>query len=279
VRSESLEAFAAGAYADALEGFLHLKSVLPPEDPGLAEAHFYIAECRYGLGDYTLAVQSYRDAYKTGRADETLLNRSFQRIYEIGLDYLSGRAGQSFLFSFIRTKGPSEGIDILIGEGGLVTQYPYLPFADDALREIARYQYAEEAWDEAERLYRRVVTEYPGREWTEEAQFQLAMSVHKQIRGIAYEQKRILDAERQFRRYLEECPRGKQAEEAREKLREIAEMLGESSLEKAKFYLRESQPEAARLYLKVVLERYTTTVAAKEAREIMGQLDRSESGG
>jgi len=278
IRAESLKAFTAGSYADALDGFLYIRNSQPSNDPLVAEASFYIGECYYNLGEYTKAVDAYREVYRSGKADESLLNRSFQRINEIALDYLSGSAGQFFLLPFIQTRGPDEGIEILLGEQGLITQYPYLSFADDDIMEIAKYQYDAGDYAEAERLYKRVVTEYPGREWTEPAQFQLAMSIYSQIRGIAYDPTIIQNAEKNFRRYLEENPRGKQAEAARDRLRELAEMQGQSNLQKAKFYLRENQLPAAKLYLQTILENYPRTAAAGEAREIQQQINRVESG-
>ncbi len=50
-------------------------------------------------------------------------------------------------------------------------------------------------------------------------------------------------------------------------------MLAAKYLRIAKFYLRESEPRAARIYLRRVLIRYTDSTAAREAREIQHQLD------
>jgi outer membrane protein assembly factor BamD (BamD/ComL family) len=105
------------------------------------------------------------------------------------------------------------------------------------------------------------------------------MAVYKQIRGRDYDQKLVLDAERRFRTYLEDQPRGPQAEAARQKLAEISDLQGARYLQVAKFYLNESEPRAARIYLRLVLDRYATSTAAREAREIQGQLDRMEGRG
>ncbi|MBI4604287.1 MAG: outer membrane protein assembly factor BamD, partial [Planctomycetes bacterium] len=122
--------------------------------------------------------------------------------------------------------------------------------------------------------FERLVRDYPQSEWRAQAEYYLALSVFKQIRGVDYDEKLILDAQRKFRAYLEENPRGPQAEDARQKLGEIVEMLGEKNLRLAKFYLRESEPAAAKIYLRIVLERYTSSAAAREAREIQRGLER-----
>jgi outer membrane protein assembly factor BamD (BamD/ComL family) len=248
------------------------------------EADFYIAECSYALGDYETAIEHYRKVYRRGSARDAMLQRTFDQVYAIALDYIYGRAGQYLLIPLLMVRGPGYGIDLLTaveaGNEGLLTEFPYLDFADDALMEIGSYHYdIEEDFDAAERVYRRVVLEYPNRDQRELAQYRLAMSIYRQIRGTAFEQEFMVNAERAFRRYLEDYPRGKNSEEARAKLRELTDLQGKSYLEKAKFYLRESQLVAARMYLRVVLERYTTTDAAREAKDIMSRIDRVEAEG
>ena len=65
----------------------------------------------------------------------------------------------------------------------------------------------------------------------------------------------ISQAEKEFRQYLDIEPRGAHAGEARENLHTISEMLAAKYLRIAKFYLRESEPRAARIYLRRVLIR------------------------
>jgi outer membrane protein assembly factor BamD (BamD/ComL family) len=275
IRAESKEAFEAGAYADALAGFLVLKE-RGGDEPEVAESNFLIAECYYHLGNYEQAIDYYRKVYRQNRPAQDILDRTFQRIYDISMDYLRGKANCQFLF--VSYGCPGHGIEILVGENGLITEYPYLTFADDALMEIAKHYFDRKEYPEAVPFYERV-SQDPKSEWRELAEYQLAESVFKQIRGIDYDQKLVADAEKKFRTYLENQPRGPQAEAARGRLEEITEMQGERYLQVAKFYLRESEPRSAKIYLRVVLDRYATSSAAREAREIQRQLDRLESGG
>ncbi|MBI4602436.1 MAG: tetratricopeptide repeat protein, partial [Planctomycetes bacterium] len=155
VRAESREAFDAGAYADALEGLLFYKGQVPSDDPTLPETSFLIAECYYQLGNYEKAVETYRDVYGKGKPEGDILNRSFQRVHDIAMDYLHERAICSFLgFSY---GCPGRGIELLVGEDGLITQYPNLPFADDAIHEIAVYYFRDEQYPEAVPVFERLV--------------------------------------------------------------------------------------------------------------------------
>ena len=272
VRSEAREAFDAGAYADALEGLKVYKSSIAPSDPSYPETVFLMAECYYRLGDYEQAVDLYKEIYRKLKPAGDLMSRSFLRVHDMAMDYIHGNAACYFLgFSY---NCPSEGIELLVGEEGLITEYPRLSFADDAVMEIAKHYFDRMEYPEAVPLYERLIREYPESEWRSPAEYQLALSIFKQIRGIDYDEKILADAERKFRQYVENNPRGPQTEDARGKQKEIREMLGEKNLRLAKFYLRESEPAAAQVYLRLVLERYTSSTAAREAREIQRQLEK-----
>lgn len=270
IRKEANEAFQAKAYADALRGFLELEARLPSDDPSVTEAHYYIAECYYHLGHYDSAVEYYRKVYREGKPEQAIADTTRQRIYEIAIAYLHGKVACS-VFG-IRYNCPRHGIELLVGEDGLITEYPYLHFADDALMEIAKYYFDSRQYPEAVPTYQKVISDYEG-EWTGTAQFQLALSWYRQIRGTDYDEKVIAQADKEFRKYLDIEPRGAHAGQARENLHTISEMLAAKYLRIAKFYLRESEPRAARIYLRRVLIRYTDSVAAREAREIQRQLD------
>jgi outer membrane protein assembly factor BamD (BamD/ComL family) len=272
IRTEAMKAFQAEAYADALDGFLALKNALPPKDPTLPEVLFRIAECYYHLGDYDNAVDYYTQTYKSTTVSQEITKQAHRRIYDIAMDYLHRKAACSFLG--FRYNCPGHGVELMVGDDGLIAQYPYLEFADDAVMEIAKYYYDEKQYPEAVPVYERLVRDYcPNQsEWCELAEYQLGMATFKQVRGIDYDQQILLDAEKRFRSYLQNHPRGTNAEAARAHLREISEMLAERYLRVAKFYLSESQPRSADIYLRLVLEKYTSSSAAREAREIKKRL-------
>ena len=279
IRAETSKAWTAEKYADALAGYRVLEERLPPGDPARLEIDFRIAECYYFLGDYENAVEYYRRVYTDKGASAENTQASHRRIYDIAMAYLQSAASCEFLG--IAYDCPRHGIELLVGDKGLITEYPYLEYADDAIMEVAKYYYDEKQYPESVPFYERIVEEYcPNRsEWCELAEYQIAMAVYRQIRGIEYDQHLLLESERKFRGYLLSYPRGPHAEEAREYLRELSEMLAERYLRVAKFYLRESQPRSARIYLLKVLEVYTSTAAAREAREIQSRLDGAQESG
>ncbi len=271
IRKESNTALQAKAYSDALAGFLELEPRLSGDESAATENDFSIAECYYQLRHYEKAIEYYRKVYREGKPEQTIADTTRQRIYEIAIDYIHGKAACTI--AGIRYTCPRHGIELLVGEDGLITEYPYLTFADDALMDIAKYYFDSRQYPEAVPTYEWVIRDYQG-EWTGTAQYQLALAWFRQIRGTDYDEKVIAQAEKEFRRYLEIEPRGAHAVEARENLHRISQMLASKYLGIAKFYLRESEPRAARIYLRRVLLRYTDSTAAREAREIQRQLDK-----
>ncbi|MBN1443850.1 MAG: outer membrane protein assembly factor BamD [Planctomycetes bacterium] len=276
VRAQSLRAFEAGAYADALAGFLHLENEPPVEGepPRSDDLGFYIAECYFHLGDYESALPFYQRVYRKDFPDQSLLDEALLRVYRIGMAYLKGEIPCDF-FGLVSYSCPAHGIEILASPSdGLITQFPEFRYADVALIEIARHYYDKKEYPEAVPLFDRVAAR-PTSEWADLAEFQAAMAVHLQIRGVDYDQKTMLEAERRFDAYCEHHPRGGHWQEAREKLREISEMESAKNLKIAKFYLREAKPEACQLYLKEILIKHPNSSAAREARQIQKQLDRA----
>jgi outer membrane protein assembly factor BamD len=56
----SRAAFRHGDFTRAQGGFQRVTFELPPHDPAIAEAKFYIAECEFGQGDFLIASRDFR---------------------------------------------------------------------------------------------------------------------------------------------------------------------------------------------------------------------------
>jgi len=279
LRTESREAFDAASHRDALRGYLALRETYPRSAEAKdLETAFLIAECYYhlGEGEYASAYPYYQEVLK-GNPREEMLKTSLGRIYDIGKAFLDGRAKKTFLG--VPYRSPAFGVEIFLGEQGLVTNYPFLSYSEDALREVAMYYFDRGEYPEAEQVFERLTRDYPQSTWNASAEYFLALSVYRQVRGVDYDLETLHQARSKFNVYLNHHPRGSQVEEVRDKLREIAEKEGRHDLMIAKYYLRESQPQAAILYLRSVIFNNPRTDAAREAREIFENMERRRGGG
>ncbi len=272
LREDARKAFEAEKYEEALQGLKEIEESYPDSfEAREAATMFLAAECYFKLNQYEWANEYYQKTIAR-RPPRELLSQSLTQIYNIGLAFLHGTAVRTF--AGVEYESPSLGVDILIGEGGLVTRYPFLDFSDDALWEVADHYYKNEEYDEAEQVLDRLVTDHVNSEWNEAAEYLLALCVYKQIRGEDYDQRPIEKAKRKFNLYRHHYPRGSKIPEVRKFLQEISEMEARYDLKIAKYYLRESRPTAASYYLQSVILNYPKTEAFTEAREIYDEMER-----
>lgn len=274
VRLEALKAFEAGAYADALGALRILEDSSAAAQ--MLDIRFYMGECCYQLGRYEDALEYYRKVYKTDFPSPEFIDKARRRVFEIALAYLKERKTRTILKIF-RVTAPDYGIDILLDPAdGLVTENPYLSFADDAYMEVANYYFDEGQYAESVLLYDSI-KKMSESEWKELAEYKSALAEYLQVRGAVYDENKLLQAQRRFKNYLQGYPRGEYWEEVRGKLREINEMEGEKNLRIAKFYFRESQLRACDIYLRVVLDNFPNSQAAREAREIRSRIEKTQN--
>ena len=274
VRMEALKAFEAGAYADALAALRFLDDSTAAAK--MLDLRFYLGECCYQLGRYEDALEYYRKVYQEDFPSPELIDKARRRVFEIALAYLKERKTRSMLKVF-QVSSPDYGIDILLDPvDGLVTENPYLSFADDAYLEVANYYYDQGKYAESVLLYDSIV-KMSESEWKELAEYKSALAEYLQVRGAVYDENKLLQSRRRFKNYLQSYPRGEYWEEARGKLREINELEGEKNLKIAKFYLNESELRACDIYLRVVLDNFPNSLAAREAREIRSRIEKTTS--
>lgn len=274
VRLEALKAFEAGAYADALGALRVLED--SPAAAKMLDIRFYMGECCYQLGRYEEALEYYRKVYQLDFPSPEFIDKARRRVFEIALAYLKERKTRTILKVF-QVKAPDYGIDILLDPAdGLVTENPYLSFADDAYIEVANYYFDEGQYAESVLLYDSIM-KLSQSEWKELAEYRSALAEYLQVRGAVYDENKLQQARRRFKNYLQSYPRGEFWEEVRGKLREINELEGEKNLRIAKFYLKESQLRACDIYLRVVLDNFPNSLAAREAREIRGRIEKTQN--
>ena len=273
VRLEALKAFEAGAHADALGAFSHLND--SPAAAEMRDLSYYMGECFYQLGRYEDAIEHFKEVYKTDFPSPDLIDKSRRRVFEIALAYLRGRKTKDVIWVF-EVISPEYGIEILMDPAeGLITDNPYLSFADDAYVEVANYYFEQGQYAESVPLYDNIV-KMTDKEWKELASFKGALAEYYQVRGAVFDENKLLEARRRFRNYLQQYPRGEYVEEVRGKLGEINEMEGDKNLNIARFYLRERQLRACDIYLRLVIDRYPNTLAARAAREMRSDLENNE---
>jgi outer membrane assembly lipoprotein YfiO len=215
-----------------------------------AEAFFRRGEALRALGRYEEALEAY-DEVIGNRPRVELLKLTLDRKYQIGLDFLQGKAKRYFL-GFIAYGSPSLGIEILLG---LVRDYPFETFSDDALFSIGNHYFRTEQWEEARPVYERLIESYPTSEWVPPAYYQLGKSLYNDLKGYQYDPTPLARARWYFERFLDKRRVGPEAEEARRYVRELRELEAKHELYVARFYLLNGHREGARLHLETAVKK------------------------
>ncbi len=143
------------------------------------------------------------------------------------------------------------------------------PFSDAAaqaqyktgLVQFARGEYLESAFE-----YRRVIEEYSGSQWVDEASYGLAISYYEMSPSPDYDQTPSRLAMRAIEDFILRYPGDARVEELREKTREMLDKIARQRLQTADFYERRRLFKAARIYYEAVAESYPETPSAEKAR-------------
>lgn len=241
-----------------------------PQSPFAADARFYEAECRYGMGKWNAAFEFYQGFLKAQPLSPHApwIER---RLYDMGVYVVQdGRRG------FFDTSG--EGISML---EYLTEAFPNGDLADDALLFIADHEWRARRPEDAVARLHDLVDRYPASEWAYEARLRLAKAYKDMNRGARYDADSLRRSAAYYRAYIElvssDAKRaGEYAailDEARRELGEVEETLGQKGLEESDFYLAQGKVEGARAALRNVVRDWPATRAAAEARDRLGQGD------
>ncbi len=205
--------------------------------------------------------------------DLELLRKTLERKYQIGIDFLQGKASRYFL-GFIPYSSPSFGVRIL---DELVRDYPYESFSDYALYSIANYYFRAEDWEEARPVYERLIDSYPKSQFVPPAYFQLGKAIFNGIKGFRYDPTPIVESRRHFERFLEKREVGPEVKEAQRYIQELKNLEASYELYVARFYLNDDNVRGAKLHLSAAIRKGKgldgqPTPAAKEAEAELAEL-------
>lgn len=151
---------------------------------------------------------------------------------------------------------------------GLVVQnQPFTPQAAEAQYKIGLCQFARDNFLEATYEYRRVVEDYPGSEWVDEASHGLAMCYYKMSLPPAYDQAPSELAMRAIDDFKARFPEDARNTELTPIRSEMWETIAAQRLQTAKFYEKRREFPSAKLYYALVVDQFPGTAAAGDAQK------------
>ena len=149
----------------------------------------------------------------------------------------------------------------------VIENQPFTANAAKAQYQVGLCRYTTENYLEAAFDYRRVIEDYPGSDWVDEASYGLAMCYYDMSLPADYDQtpsQLTIDAIDSFgNRY----PDDERLAGLREKQTEMRERIAQQQLLTAKFYEKRRKFGSAKIYYEVLVKNYPDSQAAQVANE------------
>ncbi|MCZ6692233.1 MAG: outer membrane protein assembly factor BamD [Planctomycetota bacterium] len=262
--SAAQEALARREYAEVLQPARLAYGTAEEKDAETrGEALYLEAEALFHLDEYTDAHWIYERLLEK-YPGHIRFRPVVEREYQIALLLLEGKDPTYFLF--FRIGRQKVGIEIL---ERIVNEFPAERFAEDGQFRIATYYFEKREFDEAKEEYARLISNYPASKWAAISLYRQGVCVMHESNGSMYDATPLREARKVFKAYLKRFPRGDQLREAGERIAEIDEMLASEEYDVALAYLRQGRPLAAIVYLRSIVENYSTTTYAQLARRTL----------
>ena len=263
---------AVSLYEDSLEIALYGDDGDPTPGPLLARIRLGLAESFRAIRNNDEALRITDQIFESDPGSETL-DRALEIRYEIGVSYLNGATRRLL---GLEVSAERKGLDVL---SELVERYPFQPFSDDAIYHCANWYLKNKLPKDAQRLFERLLREYPGSSWAAPSQILIGDALLAQVKGVEYDMGPLSQAERHYRRYLRLFPNQGDGQRARNALQEIQILKAKRRLLVADFYIRIEKFESARIYLEKIILDVPSSEEAVRARQILAEIFPQDEGG
>jgi outer membrane assembly lipoprotein YfiO len=258
--------YEAKSYDEAKRECQQLLKVFPKAAEA-AEAQYYlalIAEAKGNLYEAFLGFQKVIDKYPFSERITEIVEKE----YKIGESFMAGEKRKAFGVN-LPVENPAIEIFTKVVENST-----YGPLAAKAqyklglvLKGLARYYEAEEAFN-------KVITNYPGSEWVGPAQFQLATCRAAVSTGPEYDQMAAKEAKEKFEEFVKDHPDAVLSADAEKNIGQLEEKEAEGSFTIGRFYEKQKQLDAAKIYYNDIVVNHPKSPFAAQAFERLRVLEK-----
>lgn len=228
------------------------------------ENQFLRGEIRVAQRKYEAAVKEFQQVV-ANFPESDLFDDVIAREYEIG-DRFYDRGQRNLARAWWRPfrKRPfRRAIDVY---NTVIDNQPFTIAAAEAQYKVGLCHFALEEYLEAAYEYRRVVEDYATSDWVDEASYGLAMCYYEASLPPDYDQSSSQLAVNAIDDFRRRYPVDARLPELETKRREMRERIATQRLKTAQFYEKRRKFEAARICYEVVVNQFSETAAAEQAR-------------
>ena len=222
-------------------------------------------------GEICMAQGKLLDAAKefqqvvTGFPNTSLYDQVIKKQYEIGDKlYEQGKAKMKKKFRVFRKKPFKSAIEVY---SMVINNQPFTKAAAEAQYKVGLCRQTRKEYTEAAFEYRRVIEDYASSDWVDDAAYGLAMCYYEAARPPEYDQspsQLAVSAIDDFKRRFPQDERGAALDEKRKEMRDS---IAAQRVKTAQFYAKRRDFDAARIYYKLVAEKFGDSGSAEKAQK------------
>ncbi len=239
--------------------------------------------CKKAMAEYKKLIKSYprsKEApeaeYYTGQCLESM-DKPYEayKAYQLVIDKypFSERAAQIVSLEYkianhlLENKGRSNWAQVVVGSDDRVIEIfrtvikdaPYGKYAAISQYKIGLYLKEKGEYQEARDEFEKAMNDYPQSEWAQASKFQIAMADTSRASDAQHEQKVSTVAMEEFNEFVKDHPDSQLTPEAKAQMVRLKEKQAENNFVIAKFYEKQKNKKAARIYYKEVVRNYADT--------------------
>jgi len=258
--------YEAKKYEEAGREFKKLLKAYPKSSEA-AESQYYlglIEEARDNLYEAFQAYQKVIDKYPFSEKIPQIIEREFK----IGEAFMTGKKRR---IGGVAIPVDNPAIEIF---AKVVENSTYGPFAPAAQYKLGLVLKSHLRYYEAEEAFNKVISNYPDSEWAGAAKFQMASCRAAVSRGADYDQGAAKEAKDKFEEFIRDHPDAALSREAQKNIDELREKEAESKYSIGRFYEKQKQYTAAKIYYDDVINNYSQSSFAIKSLERLQVLEK-----
>ncbi len=154
----------------------------------------------------------------------------------------------------------------------LLSDFPGSNLTDDAQFGLGQANQCQKDYVTAIFEYERLLNEYPVSEYAPSARFQIGECYFQEARDIHHDQEETHKAIREYSRFIEDYPQSDLVKDAQSRIVELRNRLAAKEVMIAQNYLKWGFVTSAQLYAKNVIEQFADVESAINARLILARV-------
>jgi outer membrane assembly lipoprotein YfiO len=230
-----------------------------PRSKEAPEAQFFTGQC----------LQDTHKPYEAYQAYQLVIDKypfSERAAQIVGIEY-------DIANHLLENKDRSKWAQVVVGSDDraieifrtVIKDAPYGKYAAISQYKIGLYLKEKGMYQEARDEFEKTMNDYPNSEWAQASKFQIAMADKDRASDAQHEQKVAGVAMDEFNEFVKTHPDSQLAPEAKEQMVRLKEKEAENNFVIAKFYAKQKNLKAARIYYKEVVHSYADTSWAPKA--------------